>query len=320
MTTAPLIELNDVSRWYGEVIGINRVTTTVKPGITGLLGPNGAGKSTMMNLITGMIRPSTGGLTIYGSEPFNNPWLMERLGYCMQPDTFYEKFTGLDFIQSLLEVRGWMRSKARAAALHALEQLQMTPHGNRRIQSYSKGMRQRTKVALAIAHNPEIIVLDEPMDGLDAVGRFEMTELIRRFGREGRNVVISSHVLHEIEAMTNNILMISGGYLLAEGEVREVRESLRQHPHKIIVRCSAPRAAAVFFLEQPQTLSVKVEENDHVIVVETACLSSFNDSLNTLVLERSIDVSLVTVADENITSIFGYLAASGGGATTAQSR
>ncbi|MCC6547052.1 ABC transporter ATP-binding protein [Candidatus Sumerlaeota bacterium] len=320
MTSTSLIELHDVSRWYGEVIGVNRVTATIRPGITGLLGPNGAGKSTMMNLVTGMIRPSTGTLTVCGTEPFNSPWLMERLGYCMQPDSFYEKFTALDFIQSLLEVRGWMRAKARAAAMHALEQLQMTPHINKKIQSYSKGMRQRTKVALAIAHNPEIIVLDEPLDGLDALGRFEMTELIRRFGREGRNVLISSHVLHEIEAMTNNIVMISGGYLLAEGDVREVRESLRQHPHKIIVRCTTPRAAAVFFLEQSQTLSVKVEENDNVIVVETASLSSFNDSLNTLVLERSVDVSLVTVADENITSIFGYLAAGGGGSTTAQSR
>lgn len=310
--TVSLIELDDVSRWYGEVIGVNRVTAVVRPGITGLLGPNGAGKSTVMNLISGMIRPSTGHVLVAGVESFGHPTLMHRLGYCMQPDTFYEKLTGLSFIQSLLEVRGWMRSKARAAAIHALEQLHMTYAMNSRIQSYSKGMRQRTKVALAIAHNPEILVLDEPLDGLDAVGRYEMTELIRRFGREGRNVIVSSHVLHEIEAMTQNILMISGGYLLAEGDVREVRESLRQHPHRVLLRCTEPRAAAIFLLEQPHTLSVRLEETGNVLVVETRNLSQFHDALGSLVLERGIDVSLVTVADESISSIFGYLAGVGG--------
>jgi ABC-2 type transport system ATP-binding protein len=313
MTTAtPLIEMQDISRWYGEVIGVNRVTAVLRPGITGLLGPNGAGKSTVMNLITGMIRPSTGRVLVYGEDSWANPPLMKRLGYCMQPDTFYEKLTGLDFIQSLLMLRGLMKARARSAAIHALEQLQMAPHMHRRIQSYSKGMRQRTKVALAIAHNPEILVLDEPLDGLDAVGRYEMTDLIRRFGREGRNILISSHVLHEIEAMTHNILMISGGYLLAEGDVREVRESLRQHPHRVLLRCENPRTAAVFFLEQPDTLGVRVEETDNVLVVETRDLNRFHDTLSSLVLDRGFDVSLVTIADESISSIFGYLAGPSG--------
>jgi ABC-2 type transport system ATP-binding protein len=306
-TDSPLIELIDVSRWYGEVIGVNKVSVTLRPGITGLLGPNGAGKTTMMNLMTGLLKASQGEVLMYGEPVWRNWKLNDRLGYCAQSDSYFEKMTGREFIESLLMLRGWMRSDARSAAIHALEQLKMAQHMTRRIRSYSKGMRQRIKVALAIAHNPEILVLDEPLNGLDAVGRHEMIDLIRRFGKEGRNVIISSHVLHEIETMTNNILMMAGGYLLAEGEVREVRESLRRHPHKILVRCDNPRSAAVFFLEQENTLSVKVEELDHAVVVETRDIDRFYDALNTLVLDRGADVSLVTVADENISSIFDYL-------------
>ena len=306
-TSTPLIELHDVSRWYGEVIGVNRVTATLQPGITGLLGPNGAGKTTVMNLMTGLLRPSSGDVLVYGRPVWNNIPLMERLGYCSQSDSYFEKMTGRDFIESLLMLRGWMRTRARSAAIHALQQLNMGYAMDRRIRAYSKGMRQRIKVALAIAHNPEILVLDEPLNGLDAVGRHEMIELIRGFGREGRNVIISSHVLHEIETMTNNILMMSGGYLLAEGDVREVRESLRRHPHRVLIRCDEPRRAAAFFLEEPSTLSVKVEELDHAVVIETRDFDQFYGVLNSLVLDHGADVSLVTVADENITSIFDYL-------------
>ncbi|MCB2156386.1 ABC transporter ATP-binding protein [bacterium] len=312
MSASAMIELNDVSRWYGEVIGVNRVTATLRPGITGLLGPNGAGKSTLMNLLTGMIHPSQGTVLMYGEPVWGNAAMMHRLGYCAQTDSFYEKFSARDFIESLLLLRGWMKSRARAAAIHSLEQLGMAQYMNRRIQSYSKGMRQRVKVALALAHNPEILVLDEPLNGLDAVGRHEMMGLIRQFGKEGRNVIISSHVLHEIGAMTNNILMMSGGYLLAEGDIREVRQGLKSHPHQILIRCTNPRQAAVFFLEQESTLSARVEELDHAVIVETRDVDRFYDQLNTLVLDRGLGISYVSVADENISSIFGYLSASGG--------
>ncbi len=313
MEATPLIELREVSRWYGEVIGVNRITATLRPGITGLLGPNGAGKSTMMNLITGMISASDGEILAFGEPAWSNPRIMTRLGYCTQADAFYEKMTGLEFIESLLMLRGWMRSKANSAARHALQQLGMAPNMNRRIQSYSKGMRQRTKVALAISHNPEILVLDEPLNGLDAVGRHEMIELIRQWGKESRNVIISSHVLHEIEEMTNNILMMRGGYLLAEGDVKEVRENLREHPHQVLIRCTDPRGAALFFMERETTISAKVEELDNAVIIETRDVGLFYSDLNSLVLDRGIDVTFVTVADENITSIFDYLSGGAGG-------
>lgn len=307
-TATPLVELRDVSRWYGEVIGVNRVTLSLRPGITGLLGPNGAGKSTVMNLIAGLIQPSQGEVLVCGEPVWGNIPLMHRLGCCTQADSFFERMTGTDFIASLLEVRGWARSRARHAAIHALEQLGMAPNMNRRIQSYSKGMRQRTKVALAIAHNPDILVLDEPLDGLDAVGRHDMVELVRQFGRDGRNVLISSHVLHEIESMTNNILLVSGGYLIAEGDVHEVRDSMRDHPHRVLLRCSDPREAAVWFVEKEYVLGVRVEERDSAVVVETRDMRAFHEDLHRLVLDKGADVSLVSVADEDISSIFDYLA------------
>jgi ABC-2 type transport system ATP-binding protein len=311
MTSTPLIELKDVSRWYGEVIGVNRVTVTLRPGITGLLGPNGSGKSTLMNLITGMLQPSHGEVLLFGEPAWANLSTARRLGYCAQSDAFYENMTGLTFIESLLSLRGWSRTRSRNAAMHALERLGMTPNMNRKIRSYSKGMRQRTKVALAIAHAPEVVVLDEPLNGLDAVGRHEMIELVRSFGQEGRNVVISSHVLHEIGAMTNNILMMSGGYLLAEGDVREVRQGLRAHPHKVLVRCGNPREAAMAFLRDAHTLSAQIEEADSAVLVQTRDLEAFQAVLQSYVLDQGANVSLVTVADENVTSIFGYLAAGG---------
>jgi len=312
MSASALIEFDNVSRWYGEVIGVNRVSVTLRPGITGLLGPNGAGKSTMMNLMSGLIAPSEGSVTVFGESVFGNFRQYHRLGFCPQADSFYETMTGQEFLESLLKLRGWMTSRAHSAALHALEQLGMAVHRNRRIQSYSKGMRQRIKVALAIAHNPDIIILDEPLDGLDAVGRREMIELIRRFGREGRNVIISSHVLHEIEEMTNNVLMMGGGYLLAEGAVREVRDALSSHPHRVLIRCAAPRQAAVFFLEQSHTLSAKVEESDSAVVIQTRDIRAFFRNLDEYVVDRHGDVSLFTVLDEDIGSIFDYVARAGG--------
>ncbi|MDX2177934.1 MAG: ABC transporter ATP-binding protein [Candidatus Sumerlaeia bacterium] len=313
MSAPALVELDNVSRWYGEVIGVNRISVVLRPGITGLLGPNGAGKSTLMNVVAGMLSPSSGTVRVLGQDSFANPAVAARLGYCMQSDAFYERFTGIEFIESLLLLRGWMRSRARASAAHALTLLGMAENMDRKIQTYSKGMRQRTKVALAVAHNPDILVLDEPLNGLDALGRHEMVELVRRWGAEGRNVLISSHVLHEIEAMTNNILMLQGGYLLAEGDVREVRSALKHHPLRVFLRTTEPRRAAAFLLEQPETLSVRVEDADHALFLETRDYAAFHDALQRFVLDAGGDVSLVTVADENISSIFDYLAGNRGG-------
>ncbi|MFH0793069.1 MAG: ABC transporter ATP-binding protein, partial [bacterium] len=296
-----------VSRWYGEVLGINRITATLMPGITGLLGSNGAGKSTLMNLVCGLIRPSQGRIRVFGERVWNNPGPFRHIGYCTQTDAFYERMSALDFLVSLLSLRGYDSNTTRRLAVQALERVKLHDAMNKRLMSYSKGMRQRVKVALALADNPDILVLDEPLNGLDALGRHEMIDLIKSYGREGRNVVISSHILHEIEEMTDSILMLSNGYLLAEGDVREVRQLLRRHPHKIYLRCDQPRRFASLLFDQDGVSSVRVNPDGDDLVAETYDLDSFYTRLNEIVLESKIHVTLVTVSDENIAAVFKYL-------------
>jgi len=303
----PIIEMRGLSRWYGEVLGVNRVTATIMPGITGLLGPNGAGKSTLMNLICGLLRPSHGTVHIFGETAWNNPSIHRRISFCTQYDTFYEGMTAFDFIYSLLSLRGYTRDVTRRLARQALERVNLQDAMNKRLVSYSKGMRQRVKVALALADNPEVLVLDEPLNGLDAVGRHEMIELIRTYGREGRNVLISSHILHEIEALTDNILMLSNGYLLAEGEVREVRSLIKKHPHEVYLKCNHPRRFASLLFDQDGVISVNLDLDGEGLMTRTYDLDSFYTSLNDLVLEHGIHISFITVSDENIQAVFRYL-------------
>ncbi|MBN1901451.1 ABC transporter ATP-binding protein [Candidatus Sumerlaeota bacterium] len=305
--TKPIIEMNNLSRWYGEVLGINRVTATIKPGITGLLGPNGAGKSTLMNLICGLLRPSQGTVRVFGERIWNNPTPLRRLGYCTQYDNFYEDLSAFEFLYSLVSLRGYDKMTTRRLAIQALERVNLQDAMHKRLASFSKGMRQRVKAALALADNPDVLVLDEPLNGLDALGRYEMIDLIKSYGKEGRNVLISSHILHEIETMTDNILMLSNGYLLAEGNVREVRGLLKQHPHEIYLRCDDPRRFAYLLFSQDGILSVEIEPDGESLMARTYDLDSFYQNLNTIVLEHGIHVSLATIADENIQAVFKYL-------------
>lgn len=303
----PIIEMNNLSRWYGEVLGVNKVTATILPGITGLLGPNGAGKSTLMNLICGMLKPSHGYIKIFSEDVWDNRNIYYKLGYCTQYDNFYESMTGFEFLNSLITLRGYDKEYTKTLSEQSLIRLKLDHAMNKKISTYSKGMRQRLKVALALADNPEILVLDEPLNGLDAVGRKEMIDLIISYGKEKRNVIISSHILHEIEAMTDNILMLSHGYLLAEGDVREVRGLLRQHPHKIFLRCDAPRKLASILFAQDGISSVTLETDEEAIIIQTYDLDSFYNNLNIIVLEHKIHVDFVTIADENIQAVFKYL-------------
>ncbi len=303
----PIIEMENLSRWYGEVLGVNRISATVQPGITGLLGPNGAGKSTLMNLICGLLRPSQGAVFVFGERIWNHYHPLRRLGYCTQYDTFYEGLSGFEFLYSLLSLRGYDRVTTKRLAVESLERVSLQDVMNRRLASYSKGMRQRIKVALALADNPDILILDEPLNGLDAVGRYEMIELIKSYGREGRNVLISSHILHEIESMTDNILMLSNGYLLAEGDVREVRSLLKEHPHKIYLRTSEPRRFASLLFAQDGILSVELDQDGEGLVARTYDLDAFYMNLNRIVLEQGIHVSLATISDESIQAVFKYL-------------
>jgi ABC-2 type transport system ATP-binding protein len=306
-TAAPSIRLQNVSRWYGEVLGINKVTVDIYPGITGLVGPNGSGKSTLMNLICGLLWPGQGSITVLGQPASSHPDWRRCVGYCTQVDHFYENFTGREFIEALLALRGQGRAWARRAAAEALERVHLSPDRDRKIRAYSKGMRQRVKIALAIAHQPEVLVLDEPFNGLDPVGRHEMMNLFAEYAREGRTILISSHILHEIDRLTHRILMMSNGYVMAEGEVHQVRDLLRNHPFQVFVQCRDPRRLAALLLEHESVSRVTIEDETSLSLA-TRDPDRFYLLLNDLILRERIELERVSLADENVQSIYDYLA------------
>jgi len=302
----PTIRLENVSRWYGEILGVNKITVDIRPGITGLVGPNGSGKSTLMNLICGTIRAGHGRVTVLDEPTWNNPALRRRIGYCSQIDHFFESFTGLQFLECMLALHGHDRQWVQRMARQALERVGLAEDQHRRVRAYSKGMRQRIKIALALAHQPELLVLDEPFNGLDPVGRHEMMRLFMDYDREGRTILISSHVLHEVEQMTDSMLMMSNGYVMAEGQVRHVRDLLRKHPFQVYVRCDEPRKLAALMLEEDNVLSIEIQDQ-RGLTLSTRDPDHFYLRLNDIMMEHGIEVDVVTLADENLQSIYQYL-------------
>lgn len=302
----PTIRLRGVARWYGEILGVNRVDADLRPGVTGFLGPNGSGKSTLMNLICGLLRPGRGEVLIKGRPAWNDAASRRITGYCPQYDSFYEHMTGRTFLEGLLGLHGRGRAWARRAAETALDRTGMTAHADRKIRAYSKGMRQRIKVALATAHDPEILIFDEPFNGLDPASRIEMMDLVADYGREGRTVLVSSHILHELERMTDRVLMMSNGYVLAEGRVAEVREALNRHPFQIFMKSPDPRALAAALVAEPGVLSLAFEEEDGLRITTTE-VERLYDRLHALAASGEAALELLTVADENVQSIYRYL-------------
>src|SRR5882672_900056 len=239
-----IIAAEHLSKWYGHVSGLNDVTVSLPEGITGLLGPNGAGKSTFMKLVTGQLRPSAGAVRVFGEPIWGNPAQYARLGFCPEQDAFYERMTGLDWVTALARLHGMSPEVAEAAARRALETVDLLDAAHRKIGAYSKGMRQRVKLAQAIAHDPELLILDEPLSGMDPVMRRRIIRLIKDWGRAGKSVIVSSHVLHEIEAMTANIVLMHNGRVVAEGDVHQIRTLIDEHPHRVSIRAEDPQAVA----------------------------------------------------------------------------
>jgi ABC-2 type transport system ATP-binding protein len=295
-----------LSKWYGQVIGLNDVSVSLRPGVTGLLGPNGAGKSTLMKLVTGQLRPSKGSLEVLGVSPWRNPDLFRRLGYCPEQDAFYDLMSGAEWVTSLLRLSGFGAAEASERAMGALEELGLAEAAGRRIGGYSKGMRQRTKLAQAVAHDPELLILDEPLSGMDPVGRRLAIRRIRAWGEAGRTVLVSSHVLHEVERMTSNVLLIHNGRILAEGNVRHIRELIDDHPHTVHVRAAEPRQLARRLLDEEGLLSVRFEEG--ALVAQTARPDAFYARLTSLAAGGEAGlVEEVTSPDDNLESVFRYL-------------
>jgi ABC-2 type transport system ATP-binding protein len=304
--TTPVLVADHVSKWYGQVIGLNDVSVTVPAGITGLLGLNGAGKSTLMKLITGQLKPSQGSVSVLGEAVWSNPELYRRIGFCPEQDAFYERMTGLEWVTALVRLDGRDLQRATAAAREALGLVDLLEHADRRIGAYSKGMRQRVKLAQALAHDPELLVLDEPLSGMDPVGRRRTVSLIRDWAKQGKSVIVSSHVLHEIESMTSNILLIHNGRILAEGNVHQIRELIDQHPHTVHIRAADPRRLAREFLAHDDVISLAFEPD--ALVVRTAKPDAFYARLTDLLAAGSLGpVHEVSSTDDNLQAVFRYL-------------
>jgi ABC-2 type transport system ATP-binding protein len=302
----PILVLEHVSKWYGQVIGLNDVSVRVPPGITGLLGPNGAGKSTFMRLVTGQLRPSQGTLRVLGEAVWDNPSLYFRIGFCPEQDAFYERMTGLAWLVALLRLNGLADADAERLARCALEAVDLAEAADKKIGAYSKGMRQRVKLAQAIAHEPGLLILDEPLTGLDPLARRKTIRLIREWARRGRSVLVSSHVLHEIESMTSNILLINQGRILAEGDVHHIRDLMDTHPHTVSIAAERTRELAAIFLESDDVLSLRFEESR--VVVQTARPDAFYARLTEIAASgRHGAVHEVTSPDDNLQAVFEYL-------------
>jgi ABC-2 type transport system ATP-binding protein len=301
-----IVSAEHVSKWYGQVIGLNDVTLTVPPGITGLLGPNGAGKSTFMKLVTGQLRPSKGTITVLGAPIWQNPDLYFRIGFCPAQDAFYERMTGLEWVTALVRLNGLAEDEARTAARRALETVDLADAADKKIGAYSKGMRQRVKMAQALAHDPELLILDEPLSGMDPLARRKTIRLIREWGRTGRSVIVSSHILHEIEAMTANILLINQGRIVAEGDVHQIRDLIDEHPHTVHIKAERPRALAREFLGSNDVLSLRLEET--AVIVQTARPDAFYARLTELAASNDLGaIHEVTSPDDNLQAVFQYL-------------
>jgi ABC-2 type transport system ATP-binding protein len=304
--SAAIIAAEHVSKWYGQVIGLNDVSVTIPSGITGLLGPNGAGKSTFMKLITGQLKPSKGTVTVLGESIWNNPGAYMRIGFCPEQDSFYERMTGLEWVSALVRLNGYSGTEARAAALAALEAVDLVPAADKKIGAYSKGMRQRVKLAQALVHDPDLLILDEPLTGMDPLMRRRTIRIIREWARDGRSVLVSSHILHEVEAMTSNVLLINNGRILAEGDVHDIRALIDHHPHTVHIRAERPRELARECLSYAYVRSLRFEGD--ALVVETDAPDTFYTQLTTLAAAEAFGrIEEVTSPDDNLAAVFGYL-------------
>jgi len=302
-----VISASHLSKYYGNVLGLNDVSLEIEAGITGFLGPNGAGKSTFMKLATGQMKPNIGTVTIRGRRTWNSPAIFRSIGFCPEADAFYEDMTGFEFLAGLLRFYGFSGKEIGERAARALDIVELAKDKDRLIRGYSRGMRQRVKFAQAIAHDPEILILDEPLSGLDPLGKRKLIKLIKGFKDEGRTILVSSHVLPEIEALTSRVILIHQGKVLAEGDVPYIRDLIEAHPHMISIRSSDPRALAARFVGDPSVLKMTFGPDGRTLVVETRKRDDLFGRLAPVVLEVGIEVDEISSPDDNLGAVFEYL-------------
>jgi len=302
-----VIETEKLSKWYGSVLGLSDVSLQIEPGIVGLLGPNGAGKSTLLKLLTGQLKPSLGRVRVFGQKVMNNHRLYSRVGFCPEQDAFYEEMTGWEFLTSLLKLNGFTASDIRIRGEAALETVGLLADKDRLIRGYSRGMRQRLKFAQAIGHDPDLIILDEPLSGLDPLGKRKLIRLIKDYKEAGKTIIVSSHVLPEIEALTRMIILIHQGKVFAKGDIHYIRDLIESHPHMVSIKCDQPRRLASLFLGDDHVLKLHFGADGRSLLVETNNREHFFNRLMSLLVESRFAVEEITSPDDNLQAVFDYL-------------
>ena len=308
-----MIVFEDVSKFYGEILGVNRVTLSIEPGITSLVGPNGSGKTTLMNLMTGLLQPTRGQISVLGTPPSEPETLFRKLGYCSQFDSFPKGVTGREFIKSFLTVHGYSRSDADDLAMKSLERVNLLEAADRKVSAYSKGMRQRIRLAQSIAHGPSVLILDEPLNGLDPMARAEVIALFRQLAKEGLYLILSSHILHEVDMMSDSVILLNNGYVVAEGDIHGVRDEMEDHPIQILIRCDRPsQLAARVFEDDGIIVEARIHEDRHGLFVKTRDADKFYLSLNKIVVEDKLNIESVAPVDDDLNAVYQYLISSEG--------
>jgi len=293
------------SRWYGPVMALNDVSFELGPGVYGLLGPNGAGKSSLLKMASGQLRPSQGTVELLGRPAFGSPEVFHAVGLCSDTDALFEDFTGLQFVSSLLSLNGFDRAQAHKLATEAIEIVDLKDAMHRRVGGYSKGMRQRIKLAQALAHQPEVLFLDEPLTGMDPQNRKRISDLMRRLGDEGRTVLVSTHILHELEQVTRRVLLIHNGRVLAEGDLGEIRDLLDRHPRSVRIKAKDTRGLARELVTLPDLVSLNLEDATQNLLAEIRKPDAFFTKVQEVSATYGVEEMWVT--DENLESVFSYL-------------
>ena len=303
-TNGPAIEVANVSKWYGDVVAVNDVSLQVFPGITGLLGPNGAGKTTLLHLITGLAAPSEGSVSVLGEPARNNPELYRRIGVMTEKEAVYGFLSGREFLESTARMRGL--SPIAPAVDRALEISGMADAQSRRLGGYSRGMRQRIRLAAALVHDPEVLILDEPLSGTDPRQRLQFHEAMVRFSQQGRTVLVSSHILEEVEVLADSIALMVSGRLAAVGDIRAIREKLDERAYHVRIVTDSPRplAAALVQLDEVDTVNLGPDGD---LVVLSRNVVVLQESIPRLARQLEARLYRVEPLDESLDSIFGYV-------------
>lgn len=308
-----LIVFEDVSKFYGEILGVNRVNLQIAPGITSLVGPNGSGKTTLMNLMCGLLKPTGGRISVLGISADEPEKLFQKLGYCSQFDSFPRGATAREFIEFYLRVHGYTKQETSEMTNAALERVSLTDAADRKVSAFSKGMRQRVRLAQSIAHNPTVLILDEPLNGLDPMARAEIIRLFRQLADAGMYLIISSHILHEVDMMSDSVVLLHNGYVVAEGEVHGVRDEIVEQPIQILIRCDRPQILAARLFEHESTVEARIHNDRSGLFVKTRRPDDFYLLLNRIITTENLQIESIAPVDDDLNAVYQYLITADGG-------